>query len=84
MDRFLDPRTVLLPKPNKDLTLSQSYRPIALLNQDYHLLTKILAIRLQSYLPTFFNSAQQGFINQRHLSENTRILGDCGYNLCSG
>lgn len=67
VDRFLDSRTVFLSKPNMVPTDPQSYHSIALgllRIKIIKLLTKILANRLQTYLPGFLNPVQQDFIKK--------------------
>lgn len=51
-----------------------SYRPIALLNSDQKLLSKILALRLEKVLPYIVNEDQTGFIKGRNSSDNMRRL----------
>lgn len=51
-----------------------SYRPIALLNVDRKLLSKILASRLENYLPILIKEDQTGFIKGRNSSFNVRRL----------
>ena len=47
----------LIPKPNKDLRLSKSWRPVSLLATDYKILTKALSIKLHKVIPSLINSA---------------------------
>ncbi len=51
-----------------------SYRPISLLNVDTKILAKILAIRLESILPTIINPDQTGFVKGRSSAHNVRRL----------
>ncbi len=57
----------------KVLTCS-SYMPIALLNVDRKLLSKILAMRLENILPKIIGTDQTGFIRGRNSSDNIRHL----------
>ena len=69
----------LLPKKNNDLTLLKNWRPITLLNFDYKLLSKVLALRLQKVLPEIIEKHQTGFMKGRSITDNIRtsieILG---------
>ena len=64
----------LLPKKDKDLRHLANWRPVSLLNTDYKILTKLLAIRLQKVIPSIINSDQVGYIKNRYIGENIRIL----------
>ncbi len=65
--------TVLL-KPGKDPNLCTSYRPISLLNSDYKILTKMIALRLERVLPSLIHMDQTGFIKNRSSFDNIRRL----------
>ena len=60
----------------KDLRYLANWRPVSLLNTDYKILTQLLAIRLQKVIPTIINSDQVGYIKNRYIAENIRILSD--------
>lgn len=64
----------LIYKPSKDPTSCASYRPIALLNNDFKILTKLLASRLYPLLPSVINSDQTGFMPRRSTDVNLRRL----------
>ena len=66
----------LLPKKDKDLRHLANWRPVSLLNTDYKILTKLLAIRLQKVIPKIINTDQVGYIKNRYIGENIRILSD--------
>ena len=66
----------LIPKKGKIRVLLKNWRPISLLNIDYKILTKCLAIRLHSVLPSIINMDQTGFLKDRYIGENIRTVAD--------
>lgn len=52
----------LIPKPDKDPSLCANYRPIALLNSDLNIFTKLLSNRLNMILPSLVHKDQVGFV----------------------
>ena len=63
----------------KDRREIGNYRPITLLNTDYKIYTKILAIRLSRVVPSIVHINQAGFIPKRHIENQTqtcRIMVD--------
>lgn len=61
-------------KKGKDPLDCTSFRPIGLINVDFKLLSKLLALRLEHVLPTIISVDQTGFIRNRHLFSNLRQL----------
>lgn len=55
----------------KDPTVTQSYRPISLLNQDIKILAKIQATRLKHLMPHIIHPDQTGFIAGREARDNS-------------
>lgn len=71
-DALLHSYITLIPKPGKDPTDCADYRPIALLNADLKVFTKILANRLALWLPQLIYKDQVGFVPCRQGGDNTR------------
>lgn len=67
-------KIILLQKPGKDLKYLQTYRPISLLNCDYKILARVLAIRLNRVLSMYIHPDPVGFIKNRQLRYCTRRL----------
>ena len=59
---FYEATITLTPKPDKDATKKESYRPISLMNIDVKILNKILANRIQQHPKKTMHHEQGGFI----------------------
>ena len=66
----------LIPKKNKDLEYLKNWRPISLLNNDYKIATKAIAIRMESVLPKIIHSSQTGYVKGRYIGESIRTIID--------
>lgn len=64
----------LLLKEGKDETEPSSYRPIALLNTDLKIFTKVLANRLNNHICSIVHPDQTGFVPKRFSFFNVRRL----------
>ena len=66
----------LIPKKDKDKKYLKNWRPISLLNNDYKMVTKALALRLERVLPTIISPNQTGYVKGRYIGESVRIITD--------
>ena len=61
----------LIPK-KEDTTILKNWHPLTLLNLDYKILSKCLARRMKTVLPSMIAEHVTGFMQGRHISENLR------------
>ena len=66
----------LIPKVDSDLLDLQNWRPITLLNTDYKIASKALARRIETILPKLVHLDQTGFMKERYIGENLRLISD--------
>ena len=64
----------LVPKKNKPANLLKNWRPITLLNCDYKIEAKSIANRIKKVLPKIINNDQTGFLKNRTIGENIRLI----------
>jgi hypothetical protein len=66
----------LIPKSGKDSRFIKNWRPISVLNVDYKIYAKVIALRLKTVLPDLIHEDQCGYVQGRVIGENIRFVDD--------
>ena len=59
---FYEATITLIPKPDKDATKKENYRPTSLMNIDAKILSQIVINRIQQHIKKIMHHDQEGFI----------------------
>ena len=59
---FYEATVTLIPKPDKDNTKKENYRPISVMNTDTKILNKIFTNRIQHHIKKLVHHDQVGFL----------------------
>ena len=61
-------------KERQTTDVLNNLRPVTLLNVDYKIATKVIANRLAKVLPDIISSNQTGYVKNRYIGENVRVI----------
>ena len=65
-----------IPKGDKPKEYIKNWRPISMLNVIYKIGSACIANRIKDILPTLINEDQTGFVKNRYLGDNIRLIYD--------
>ena len=61
---FYEATIILIPKPDKDNTKKENYRPISLMNIDAKILNEILVNNIRQYIKKLIHHDQVGLLQE--------------------
>lgn len=64
----------MIPKKNRDKRYIENWRPISVLNVDYKILAKALALRLANFIPLLTHHNQTGFVPSRYIGDSIKNI----------
>ena len=67
---------MLIPKFGKNIMYTPNYNPIALLNCNHKIISKVINNRTYGLLPKLINYDQSGFIRGQNIVDNIRLILD--------
>ena len=67
---------ICIPKGDKSKDLIKNWRPVSLLNVVYKIGSACIVKRLKSVLPSLINEDQTGFMANRYIGDNIRLIYD--------
>ena len=65
-----------IPKPDKEREYVKNWRPISLLNVLYKIGATCIANRIKQVLPDLISEDQTGFVSNRYMGDNIRLIYD--------
>ena len=66
----------LIPEKKKNTEYLKNWPPVPLLNVDYKIASKTIALRLEKILPNLIHPCQSGYVKRRFMGESIRLIAD--------
>ena len=66
----------LIPKKKKNAEYLKNWRPVSLLNVDYKIAMKTIALHLEKILPNLIHPCQSGYVKGRFIVESIGLIAD--------